>query len=285
MVLAAVMALLPVAWTSWVRGLVQLVGLPQWAVSGTGRYVADAADPGPIPSAAEFSRLIEENARLERLVAGQEAWLADLETRFDEVSGLRGQLGELGGQIVIAPVLGYDASPRRETLLIGRGSLSGVREGLWVAAGTPAAERNPERTGRQLLLEQWLVGRVTEVHTRVSRVLLATDPQFGAPQAGEPVSLARIGEDGGWQTTAARYVLSGRGHGRMEITRADADYRSLGFDLVLVPASMELPTALSIGRITGSERLPESALHYNLSVELLGDPRRVSYVYVIVPGP
>jgi cell shape-determining protein MreC len=284
MILAAVLSLLPASWTRWKRGIVQALGLPQWALSTAARDVRRGDDGGAGISAHEARRLQGENEELQRLVAGQQAWLDGLEQRYEEVTGLRKQLSDSRTGILIAPVLSYDASPRRDTLLIGRGAADEVREGLWVAAGVPAAQRNTGETGRQLLLRQWLVGRVTEVWPRESRVVLASDPKFGQPQAGEAVCLARLLPDGRWQPTAPKFILSGRGRERMVINQADADYPSQGYDVVLVPPSTVLPVMLSIGKIVSSTQSRESALHYDLEVRPLADPYALRHVYVILPG-
>jgi hypothetical protein len=141
-----------------------------------------------------------------------------------------------------------------------------------------------DQSGRQLLMRQWLIGRVSEVQPYTARVRLVSDPKFGASQAGEPVCLARRLADGRWQPTPAKYVLSGRGSGRGVISRADADYWSLGYELVLATPGPDLPVTLSIGRIVGSRRLEESALHFDLDVQPLGDVRALSWVYVILTG-
>jgi cell shape-determining protein MreC len=123
MVAAAVASLLPASWTSWARGMVQILGLPQRALSSAARGVREVVlEPGgPALSRAEAERLQEENAELHRLLAAQQAWLEGLERRYDEVCGIRRQLGDVGTALLVAPALGYDSSPVRDTLLIGKG--------------------------------------------------------------------------------------------------------------------------------------------------------------------
>ena len=287
MFLAAILSLLPASWTRWQRGATQLLGPAQWGLSSVARSAREATSPADSTrlSTEETVRLQEENDELRRLVAQQGTWLEDLERRYDEISGLRRQLGDSGARILIAPVWSYDASPRRDTLLIGRGSVDGIERGMWVAAGARSREPEAGETGRQALMRQWLIGRVSEVQPYASRVVLASDPKFGDPQAGERVLLAKVLEDGRWQPTAAKYMLTGSGQGRMVIRQADADYWSQGYRVVLVPASAGLPVMLSIGRIVGSARLPESALHYDLQVEGWTDVRDLRQVYVILARP
>jgi cell shape-determining protein MreC len=286
MALAATLSVLPSAWTARVRGLVQVLGVPQAGVSSAVQSAKDAIRPAgePAPSALETRRLQEDNAELRRLLAAQDAWLADLEQRLEQVSQIRSQLGDSDAQILVAPVLGYGSSALRDTLLIGRGAAANVRRGQWVAAGVPPERRSPDETGQQLLMRQWLIGRVSEVDPRQSRVLLVSDPKFER-EFQEGVCVARVLADGRWQPTPLNYALSGQGRGRMMIHQADADYKRLGYELVLAPASADLPVSLSIGRIVSSTPTEESALHFDLVVEPWRDPRELRQVYVIIVNP
>lgn len=284
MSLALLAALLPAGWTGWLRALVQVVGFPQWTFLSVARDMQAEAAPVEAISPEVFTRLQGENAALRRQLQQQDLWLRDLQEQLTEVTGVRAQFGGAAVKILVAPVLGYDASPRREALHIGRGSLEGVREGQWVAAGIPPQRHDPQATGRQLLLRQWLVGQIAEVDTHTSRLRLASDSRFGAPLAGEPVVLGRLLPDGRCQLSETRFVLRGLGRGQMVIERADADYMAEGYRLVLAPPSPTLPAAMLIGEIQSSRRLDESALHYDLVVEPAGDVQRLRFVYVIRVG-
>jgi cell shape-determining protein MreC len=282
MILTAAASLMPSRWTGWVRGMVQVLGLPQWAMSATAHSIRDAVPLGGAPNltADEARKLQEENAELRRLVGQQGEWLNDLTQRLETASRIRNVLGDADAEILIAPVLSYDASPRRDTLLIGLGSAAGVRRGQWVAAGVAAERRNPEETGQQTLGRQWLVGRVSDVFPRVSRVLLVSDPKF-EEEFHEGVSVARELPDGRWQSTSANYLLKGHGRGRMVINQADADYVREGYGLVLARVSADLPVSLSLGKIVSSKPTNESALHFDLEVQPWADPQNLRQAYVI----
>ncbi|MBU0637494.1 MAG: hypothetical protein KKB50_01410 [Planctomycetes bacterium] len=285
MVGAALLALLPVAWTGWVRGVVQPLGWVQWTLSSTVRG-ADASlrSVGGEDCSLEHVRWLEaEHEGLKRQLGHQQLRIAGLEERVTDATGLREQLRDERVWLIIAPVVAHDASPRRETITIGRGSRSAgpVRVGQWVAAGARLAERDPEETGRELLMRQWLIGRVCEVWPYKSRVQLATDEQF-EPLVVRP---AKTLADGTWQPAEQDCALIGCGSGRMLIDRATVDYYATGATTVLVPASADLPAALTIGRIVSSQPIAEAPLHYDLEVRPWGDPRRLSYVYVISVEP
>ncbi|MBU0618497.1 MAG: hypothetical protein KKI02_12335, partial [Planctomycetes bacterium] len=166
--------------------------------------------------------------------------------------------------------------PQREVLTISKGARHGVQVGDWVAAGIPPAQRPPAATGRELLLQQWLVGVVAEVQPHLSRVQLTTDPQFGTQLAWAAQALT----DKTWEVAERRCGLVGLGDGRMRIDRAAVDYLTAGYTIVLVPISHPQPIALAVGRIVASEPL-ETGVHYNFQVEPWADARELSHVYVI----
>lgn len=278
MVGAAVLALLPARWTGCTGGVLQPLSPLTWAFSSATRQVRGAVHDlsSPAPTRAELERLRRENERLARQVGHQQVMLAEMEQVVAELSELRSQLSDGDAKIIFASVIGGDTSPWRETITISKGRRAGVEAGDWVAAGVVPAERNPATTGRDLLLQQWLIGRVSEVQPHLSRVQLTTDPHFGL----EPVWAAKALADGSWQVADRQCGLVGLGGGRMRIEQASEDYSASDYTVVLVPLAHTQPMTLAIGRIVASEML-ETGLHYDLEVEPWGDPRALSYVYVI----
>jgi cell shape-determining protein MreC len=272
MLLAAILSVLPAAWSGWLRGPFQLLGLPQQVLlSAARRLVADAS-----VSSEQVHSLERQNQELQRLVAQQALWLSDLNRRLEELSGLREQLWADRADIVVCPVIGYDSVPRRQTLLIGHGAEAQIEPGQWVAGGVAYEGRDRAEDGRRLVMRGFLIGRVSEVQTYSSRVQLATDPKFAIP-----VVVARVLPDGTWQPDTQSYLLNGAGDGGMMIWQADRDLVALGYGVVLVPASPELPATLSIGRIKSSAPSGRSALHYDVRVEPWAQVQTLRHVYVI----
>lgn len=278
MIATALLALLPVRWTGCTDGLMLPVSPITWVFSGGTRRARSAVDglAAPPSTRDDFERLRRQNERLARQVGQQQILIADMEQVVADLSGLRDQLADPRVRIVFAAVMAGDASPARETLFISKGARHGVAVGDWVAAGVPAAERDPAATGRELLLQQWLVGVISEAHPYLSRVQLTTDPQFGTQLAG----VAKPLTDGTWEVAERSCGLVGLGNGRMRIDRAAVDYRAAGYTIVLAPLSQPQPLALAVGRIIGSQRL-ETGVHYNFEVEPWADARELSHVYVI----
>jgi cell shape-determining protein MreC len=278
MVGAALVALLPVPWTGCSGGVMQPLGWLAWAFSSSTRQARETAEDltGPSPTREELEKLHRDNEELAWKLGHQQVEIAKLEQQVSDLSGLRDQLNGLPAKIIFASVVAGDAAPRRETLTISKGRRDGVRPGDWVAAGVRPAQRDPAATGRDLLLRQWLIGRVADVQPYLSRVQLATDAQFGTERAWA----AKVLADGTWQVADSPCGLEGLGDGRMRVREASEDYLATGHTVVLVPLAHPRPTALAIGRIVASETL-KTGLHYDLEVEPWGNPRTLWCVYVI----
>jgi cell shape-determining protein MreC len=281
--LAVLLALLPTNWTRWPGGILQPLGWLQWSASSATRVVGNSVrgvrDEWLSPGQAQELR--DELDELRRQLWHQTILLADLEHQTAELTGIRAQLGQEQTRIVIAAVIGFDASPRRQTLMINKGRLSEgqIRVGQWVAAGLGPDREDRQATGRELLLRQWLIGKVSKVDPYRSWVQLATDPDFGP----EPVRVAGL-LDGQWQRTGDECLLYGLGSGRMLIRHAKGDYWASGHTLVLVPRSGDLPASLSVGRISSSRTVSESSLWHDLDVRPWADPYELTHVYVISAG-
>jgi cell shape-determining protein MreC len=227
-------------------------------------------------SRAEAERLRTEVAELRRLAGHLEQERRKLERDLEEVTGLRQTLSDV--RIVIAGVLG-PVTGRREALRIDRGSLNGgIRVGQWVVAGR-RLQSDEASFGREMTGRQYLVGRVAEVRTYGSTVLLATDPAFRAE-----VRLAKEVAPGQWEPLPTPATLRGRGAGEMEIPEATQNYLAEGAEIVLVPESQQLPSPLTIGRVTAAARVDTTQLHFDLRVVPWGNLDTLSRVYVIDPG-
>lgn len=283
MLVALLMSIAPPAWTGWLRYPVQVLAWMQQLVSGASRQVSGVAAPAPgAPlTPQQAAELLQSNEELRRQLAHQDLELRQLEEQLEQVTGLRDQLGAARAKIRIAAVVGFDAAPGRHVLTISEGShtVTGLRPGLWVAAGV--AHTGGEATrGRELLARQWLVGRISEVQPLTSRVQLVTDSGFGPIR----VQAASVNPDGRLELRAEQALLVGGGPAGMTIERSPQDYMATGARIVVVPASPDLPVPLTIGEVVASRRVPEAAMFYDLNVRPFMDLRAVRVVYVILPG-
>ncbi len=281
---AATAFLLPARWTTPGRGLFQPLALLQWPGRWLARTASGAAEH-VVPEALSGERaaaLEAENAALQRQVIHQRLRLQEAERRLAELSGFTGQLPDSHVGILIAPVVAFDASPRAASLLIARGRQSQwVREGQWaIAAGSELPEWDAEARLADLLDRGWLVGRVVEVHPRVARVQLATDPRFRCA-----VRAARLLADGTVQLASEGALLVGQGSGRMLVPQAVRDYVKEGYGLVVVPADRDLPIPLTIGHIEGSAPRDDSPHHVDLTVVPWDRAGRLTHVYIVTMPP
>ncbi len=276
MLLSAATALLPPGWTSWAGAVLQPIGWLQQGLTFGGQTVLSIGRGVSLPP-NEAQRLVARAEQLERQVAHQALQIADLETRLATVSGVQQQLAGSGARVIVAPLVALDSTRTREMVTIGRGSRAGIKLGDWVAAGVPEELRADSAAGRELLEQQWVVGRVSEVFPYLSRVQLMTDAGFGAVRA----RVARTLADGTTQRSDERCVLNGAGSGRMEIRQATQNYLSQQLTQVYVELRGAPLAELFAGTIVAAKTVDQSALHFDLEVRPAGRVDMLSTVYVV----
>jgi cell shape-determining protein MreC len=272
---------LPAAWTAPIRNLFQPLALVQWPLSWfthqTAGAVADIAD-GTITQ-ERAHELERENAKFRLQIIHQGALLEQVEQQLSELTAAPLRLPDSHARIVIAPVLGYDSDPRRATLqvLLPPQQAEIVRKGQWVASAQAPTPADREVGGRTLLQRQWLIGRVTDVQSRVARIQLTSDPRFKAEvRAAQP-----LGDGLTLKLARDSCILEGRGQGRMWIAAAVENYADTGYRIIMAPPSADLPMSLSLGWIEGSAPRRDSPQHVDLSVVPWAALDRLTYVYII----
>ncbi len=274
MSLSALAIVLPPRCTAWMDSALQPLGWLQWGAGRLARAGASLA-PGEDAATAELARLAAENAALRQQGMMQRHLLEELERRLEEVTGVRDQLRDGSAQIHVAVVLGSDASPRRQTLRVGRGSADGVSTGDWVAAGVAPGAADVAATGRELLSQRWLIGVVESVGPFSSRVQLLTDPGFG------PLRVRAARMDGQTLEVSRRECLLYGAGNRSVIRDAPENFVSNGFTNVLVELTSPVAIVLPAGRMVRADTLPESALHFDIWVEPWGAATALEYVYIL----
>jgi len=278
MVVSAVLVLLPREWTNAVRGLFQPLALLQYLLNSASQKVEHKAEGlvEPKITQEEAQRLLRENQSLQRLLVDQQGLADTLARQVAELSNLRDQWPDSHARVILAPVIAFDADPRRESMSIALDERSGplMRPKLWVVAGLH------ETPTRALLGERWLVGQISDVQPRVARVQLVTDPGFSvAVQFG-------ILTEKGWALADEQCYLQGRGNGKMLADMVTRDYYAAGYRMAVVPPDANLPLRLSLGRIESSRVNPQSSKWYDLTVVPWAPARSLTHVYVLVtPTP
>ncbi len=282
MTASAASVLLPMSWTNWVRAPFQITTLVQRLFFDTARAGADAVSGSSAAKVDELQQALD-RARLQLSQQGQA--LANLQRILDDLTGLRSQMPDQHVKLVLAPIVAYDANPRRDTVLVilSADQVNWVRPGQWVAAGAW------ETPSREALARQWLVGKVSEVHTRSARIQLATDLKFRATVAlgriessnGGPANMSLVGELCRIEGLGARAT----GGGRMLITQAQANYFESGETVVVAPTSRELPFPMVLGRLVSAAQDTRSAKHWDLAADPWMTLRGLTHVYIISVEP
>ncbi|MFW5692105.1 MAG: rod shape-determining protein MreC [Chloroflexota bacterium] len=201
----------------------------------------------------EIQRLRERNAELEEALARIQAELVELRERASDADRLAELLDYTAAvqnqETVTAEVISYDPNALLRTLVIDKGSRSGI------AVGMPVVTR------------QGLVGRVIDVTANAARVLLITDPSSRVS--------ARL------QTTRAQGTVEGllTGNLRMSLIPLDAEVQ-VG-DLVITSGlGGNFPPDIVIGQVT-SRRQFEFELSQTAEVRSLVSFDRLEFVLVI----
>jgi cell shape-determining protein MreC len=275
----------PRAWTTWLRGFFQPLALIQTPVSWVQQGVQVTFEGvGEEPIAQDRARtLVAENEALQRQVAQQHERLAGAEQTIAELTRLDSEVLDSRARVVIAPVVAFDANPRRATLLITLNERQRrlVQKDQWVVAATaPLPEWDPNATVRDLVDREWLVGRISEVQARVARVQLTTDLAFKAD-----VRVARVLPDGAWQVAGERCVASGWEGCELRISQVTEDYFKSGYRIAIVPAGHGLAAAMTVGQITGAVPRDDSPQHFDLRVLPWGTAAQLAHVYVLATEP
>lgn len=277
MLLAALMMLLPAGWTNWLRFFTPATGWLAWTGSSATRAALHAVASRPGLEA----KLQQEIAELEMRLGQQSATIEALAERVSELTGIRDPLAGADARIVVATVLGGRTSPYGDSLTISvpRAQAALVRQGDWVAATTPGSD--PSLRGWDALTRSWIIGRISEEKPgHLMKVQLTTDPGFGP----ERVRAARRLADGTWQLAPRDCLIYGNARQRMTIRRADQNFLSEGFDLVLLPVSGSFPAFLMVGTMQSAAPVPDNALFFDIEVRPWGEVRNLSHVYILVLG-
>lgn len=278
---SALAALLPQKWTGWTASVIQPLTWIQALTRDATRKSAAAIEAldreAPSPErVAELETLVE---ALRRQVGQQSLMIENLQSVADELMQVRESIGNRG-VIVLASVVGGDSTRKRESIRVSKGSLSGpVERGLWVLSGDDVS-MGPYEGARDILLRQWVIGRLTQVAPFVSEVQLATDPQFGP----EPVRAAKPLDDGTWVLAPTECLLDGTGEGKMRIRDATENFHEAGFRYVVTMLGGATPFGFVIGEIVGATRNPDSPLHFDLEVAPIARVRRMSRVFILNPS-
>ena len=281
------------------RNMTQLIALPQWALQ---RATNKATEPikamARQPLTAEQQvQMLRDKQGLENENVALRQQIETLRLTMEELTLLRRQGLPETVVLIPAPVIALDAAPRRDSLLLGKGELKGIKHGDWVASRLFVQVGEQNGIQRQsavlardhLLARENLIGWVEETTPLTSRVVLLSDAYANRPMR---VHLAHF------DTPSQRYLavtsegrvapfaLRGIGGGKMivaDIDRAfiDAGVVAVGDLVTSDPNDPRLPHTMVIGEIIEVRQNTNKPLFYDAVVRHRQNPQQLSQVLIV----
>ncbi len=290
--LSVILFLLPSRWTNRLISLVQLLVPMQDAVTVAGDSTVRALSGGgsTAVSPEEFDAARRQQAALEHQTAALSARVEELENEVKVLTAAR--LWNVGGRrigsqgrLIPARAVTGDVLAWRSSRLVTAGSLQGVSSDAAVVSNVFTVDQGESaglRGGLAILLGEAFVGVVEQVGTHTSRVKLLSDPSVQMK--------VRIGRftNGAFTLADGYFWLVGRGGGRMEIRDVEARSIESGAvrvgDVVLSDStSVNLPAAMTIGKVARIAPDRDNPLFAHLAVEPAVAERDLNRVYVYDP--
>ena len=278
----------PTRYTAWLMNLVQVL-MPFQAAANRAADAAERAIVGP-PAATvsqeEYEHALRERRRMEMLAHSLAQRIQALEARNRELTGIRDLGLDTRGQLIPARVISQDLLNWRESRLVDKGTLRGVRPGSAVVSNYFTVNAGLEEgvtDGLRVMSSEALIGTVVQAATHSSRVQLLTDPDTRMI-----VTVSRRREDR-LLPLNREFWLTGVGKGGMEIRDVGHGYIEQGDvqvgDVVMtVGEEPTLPVPVAIGIIREIRRDPDNGLLHILDVEPSVRPEDLSRVYVVNAG-
>lgn len=296
--LSAAALLLPARWTQPLNNLTQVLAPLEDALHTAGlrlRLAWDTLRAGPAAVLPADLENAEKRRLIHRLIAlAEENRLLKEQNR--ELTGLRHAGLPQRGRLIPARVVRHDAAPWSDALLIDQGHATRlanvgdfVTSRLFSEITINAGQQDGLRSGMAILAGEVLIGRLERVGPYTAVVLPVWDPR-----SRMRVRIGRLTPAGDFRPAPGEFLLVGKGRGHMLID--EIDHRLLfddppaiaPGDYVITPGDdAHLPAALTIGRITRTERHPDSPLLFGRAwVEAAVHPLAIHRVYIVdaLPG-
>lgn len=220
---------------------------------GTGRNLVLA---GRIPLAAntvdsgEHARLVAIQRRLRNHVANLQARIEESQRQIDTLAGMRA-VPEWDRMNFLPAGIINDPGPAQTILLINRGLEDGVAVGQFVIG------------------DYSVIGVVSDASAETARIKLITDPSSNLA-----VRVAGVGR-----------LMHGCGSGQAVIQRVSAKEQPQAGDPVYAVETPGFPgIAIITAEVVESTRDPESALLWEVKVQLVSDVAGLREVHVVIPG-
>lgn len=276
----------------FLRTFTQILAIPQMGVAAANHFVAgrvQALHSKPVPP-DEHAELVRQKQALENVNAAQAQRIHQLQATVEQLTRIRGRGFPSDGLLIPARVIAQDATPGRDSLLVGKGRAQNVQPGDWVTSSllVDAGSEDGVRDQTAVLSREYLVGWVESTTPLTSRIVLLTDRLASHPIR---VNLARRGEAAAVLSPEGKpisFVLEGAGSGWMRIPDIPADLVESGRvrvgDQVLTDAHNPwLPMTMMVGTIESLERPrdQQKPLFFDARVRNPCEPATLSQVFVV----
>lgn len=241
--------------------------------------------------AARHSKLLEANRALQNENAVLRQELSRRQATIDELSGIRGRDGFPREAVLIpARVVSLEASPGRDSMLVGKGQIQNVKPGDWVITRmeVDAGTADGVRDTAAVLARQYLIGWVQQAGPFTSRVVLLSDGLARRPMRVHIAPLMAGNDEYRVLTAKGKpltFVLEGAGRGTMRLrdipaSLVDAGHVRVGDLITCDPNNASLPVPLVVGEITRLDLNRDKPVHYDALVRCPQDPNALNQVYV-----
>jgi len=204
-----------------------------------------------VKTLGEIGSLRDKNINLEEENAKLAAENAKLGLLKEENEALRKQLGATSpraGELILAKVIGESPLISKKLLLIDKGEVNGIEEGMVV------------------VVENIYVGKIYATSPRTSSIQLVSDPDNKIPVVTD---------------RKVKGIAVGQFSAEVALTNiVQGDTLNKG-DLVLTTGEGGFPSGLVVGRIKEVKKV-EKELFQRASLELLINPASLSTVFIVV---
>jgi cell shape-determining protein MreC len=297
MLASAVMVMLPRDFFASARNMTQLVAFSGYPVSRAAESISQsakslAAEPVPAKTHAEAlqaKQAVEnENIALRREILR----LQGLDREIGQLRE-RTQLREQG-RLIPARVVGWDAVPGRDSMVLLKGRSANVGSGSWVTSrlAVEAGTQDGVVDDLRVLARQTLIGWVEQSAPYTSRVVLLSDRYSNRVWR---IHIAAVGRENRKPEFVldgdrpADFALEGIGDGKMRIPDINARFIQeklirVGDVVTTDGRDPRLPLAMVIGEIVELEQIKKQPLLYTAIVKHRYDPKELSDVFILDMG-
>lgn len=286
--------MLPAETVARFRSLAQPLALPQWlthAAASEAHRAAAVLLSRPVP-AERYHQVTGERDALLNEIAALRHQNSQLQATVAELVNVRKQGFPAHGTLIPARVLGMDAAPGRESIIVGKGNIQKVEKSDWVVSSLTvgAGSNQGVEPQDQVLGRQYLIGWVEEVSPLTSRVVLLSDKPAGKARPRkvlisppDPASRPSEGEP-------HTLTLEPLGGGKMIITdiprwMVDGGQVCVGDLVTSAPDDTRLPLAVVIGSIEELRLNRDQPICYDAVVRHMVDPASLTQVLIVDLSP